>query len=164
MMLTRRTAFNKRVEQGGLIRCKKMKEIKFMLTVFVLTSAVLTAVSTSDYSWDLGSSKDWLSVGPVTHIGPYYFPNSDLPMGIQRFLNTHPIYMPLGYSNSYLTYNPMVPDKIGAHKQLGNQLLGYNDPYFYDPQAGLDRAIANHAFEKYLNNYYSKYGYYGSYP
>jgi len=135
-----------------------MKEIKFMLTIFVLASAIVTALGTDEDSWNLGSSDDWLST-PVKHIGPYYFPNSDLPTGTQRFLNTYPSYMPLGYSN----YNPVVLSGIGTYTPTSNYLLGYNNPYFYDPQAGLDRAVANHAFQKYLDNYYSRYGYYGSY-
>lgn len=139
-----------------------MKEIKFMLSIFVLASAMVTALGTDEDTWDLGSSDDWLST-PVKHIGPYYFPNSDLPTGTQRFLNTYPSYMPLGYSNYYQTYNPMVLSRIGAYTKTSNYLLGYSNPYFYNPQAGLDRAVANHAFQKYLDNYYSRYGYYGSY-
>jgi hypothetical protein len=120
--------------------------------------------ASSQELWNLGSPSDWLSVGPVTHIGPYYYPNSDLSIGTQRFLNTYPSYMPLGYSNYYQTYNPVVLGGIGTYTPPSNYLLGYNNPYFYDPQAGLDRAIANHAFQKSLDNYYSRYGYYGYYP
>jgi hypothetical protein len=136
-----------------------MKEIKLMLTLFMLASSMLTALSVSEDSWNLGSSDDWLSVGPVKHIGPYYYPNSDLSIGTQRFLNTHPSYMPLGYSSYYQTYNT-----TGTYILPANYMLRYNNPYFYDPQAGLDRAIANHAYQKFLNNYYSRYGYYGYYP
>ena len=134
----------------------RMKEINLMLTLFVLASATLMAIGAGQASWNLSSPDDWLSVGPVNHIGPYYIPNSDLPEGTQRFLNTYPSYMPLGY---YQTYNPVVLGRIGT----STPLLGYN-PYFFNPQAGLDQAVANHAFQKYLNNYYSKYGYYGLYP
>jgi hypothetical protein len=55
-----------------------MKDIKLMLTVFVLGLVMLTAIGVSQDSWNLGSSDDWLSTGPVYHIGPYYYPNSDL--------------------------------------------------------------------------------------
>jgi len=127
-----------------------MKEIKFMLTIFVLASAIGTALGTEEDTWNLGSSDDWLST-PVKHIGPYYFPNSDLPTGTQRFLNTYP------------SYSPVVLGGIGTYTPTSNYLVGYNNPYFYDPQAGLDRAVANHAFQKYLDNYYSRYGYYGNY-
>jgi hypothetical protein len=133
-----------------------MKEINLMLTLFVLASAMLTAVGASEDSWNLGSSDDWLSVGPVNHVGPYYYPNSDLPTGTQRFLNT--------YYNYYQTYNPVVLSRIGTYTLPSNYLPGYSNPYFYDPQAALDLAAANHAFQKSLNNYYSRYGYYGSYP
>ena len=159
MMPTRKTAFNIRVGQVGSIRCKKMKGIKLMLMVFLLASATLMAIGASQESWDLGSSEDWMSTGPVYHFGPYYYPNSDLSTGTQRFLNTYPNYIPLGYSNYYQTYNAP-----STYKLPSNYLLGYNNPYFYNPQAGLDRAIANHAYQKFLNNYYSKYGYYGNYP
>jgi hypothetical protein len=81
-----------------------------------------------------------MSVGPVYHFGPYYIPNSDLSTGTQRFLNTYPSYVPLGYSNYTPNYNP----------------------YIYDPQAELDLASANHAYQKFLTEYYSRYyGYYG---
>jgi hypothetical protein len=110
---------------------EKMKDIKSMLTVFVLASAMLTAIGASQDSWDLGSPGDWLSVGPVYHIGPYYYPNSDLSIGTQRFLNTYPSYTPFGYSNYYQNYNP----------------------YFYNPQAALDLAVANHAYQKSVTNY-----------
>ena len=120
----------------------KMKDIKLMLTVFVLASAMLTAIGASQDSWGLGSPGDWLSVGPVYHIGPYFVPNSDLSIGTQRFLNTYPSYAPFGYSNYYLNYNP----------------------YFYDPQGALDLAASNHAYQKFLTEYYIRYGYYGSYP
>jgi hypothetical protein len=145
MMSTRKAAFNNRVDE--VVPGARMKEIKILLTLVVLASSTLTAMGLDENTWALGSSDDWLSVGPVYHVGPYYFPNSDLPLGTQRFLNTYPSYVPLGYSSYYQT--------------LGR--LGYN-PYLYDPQAELELAAANHAFQKYLNNYYSKYGYYGIYP
>ena len=136
-----------------------MKDIKLMLSVSAFALVMLMAIGASQDSWDLASSEDWMSTGPVYHIGPYYYPNSDLSTGTQRFLNTYPSYMPLGYSNYYQTHNP-----IGTYTLAGNYILGYNNPYFYDPQAGLDRAIANHAYQKFLTNHYSRYGYYGYYP
>lgn len=145
----------------------KMKEIKLMLTVFVLASAMLTAIGASQDSWDLGSSDDWMSVGSVTHVGPYYYPNSDLSTGTQRFINTYPSYMSRGYSSYYQslirTGNQSLV-RIGNYTSPNNYLLGYNNPYFYDPQAGLTLAAAKHAFQKSLYNYYSKYGYYWSDP
>jgi hypothetical protein len=87
MMSTRKTAFNIRVsgiESGG-----KMREIKLMLSVFVLALVMLTSIGASQDSWNLGSSEDWLSTGPVYHFGPFYYPNSDLSLGMQRFLNTY---------------------------------------------------------------------------
>ncbi len=130
-----------------------MKEIKLMLSIFVLAYAMLTAIGTSQ-SWNLSSPDDWLSIGPVYHIGPFYYPNSDFPVGIQRFLNTYPS-MPLGYSNYYQPYDPW-----RTNISPSNYPLGYNNPYFYNPQSGLDRAIANHAYQKSLANYYSRYGAY----
>jgi hypothetical protein len=68
--------------------------------------------------------------------------------------------MPLGYSNYYQTYNP-----TGTYTPPSNYPQGYNNPYFYDPQAALDLAIANHAYQKSLTDYYNRYyGFYGSYP
>jgi len=73
----------------------KMKEIKLMLSTFALATVMLTAIGACHDSWNLGSSDDWLSSGPVYHNGPFYYPNSDLAVGTQQFLNTYPMYMPL---------------------------------------------------------------------
>jgi hypothetical protein len=155
MIDTRKTAFN--IWQDKWHQMIKMEKMKSMLTAFVLASAMLTAIGASEDSWDLGSSDDWMSTGPVYHSGPYYYPNSDLSTGTQRFLNTYPSYMPLSYSN----YNQKLV-RIGNYTSPNNYLQVYNNPYIYDPQASLDLAAANHAFQKSLNNYYSRYGYYGS--
>jgi hypothetical protein len=139
-----------------------MKEIKSMLYAFVLGLITLTAISASQESWNLGSSDDWLGTGPAYHVGPFYYPNSDLPIGTQQFLNTYPSYMPLGYPNYYQTYNPAVLNVTGPYTPPSNYLPGYNNPYFYDPQGELDLAISNHAYQKSLTNYYSRY--YRTYP
>jgi hypothetical protein len=142
-----------------------MSVIKFKLSVFVLALAMLTAIGASQDSWNLGSSDDWLSTGPVYHSGPFYYPNSDLPIGTQRFLNNYPGYIPPSYSNNYQTYNP----RTGTYTLPSNYMPsstyyypGYNNPYFYDPQYQLDLAIANHANQKFLANYYNSY--YWNYP
>jgi len=139
-----------------------MKEIKSMLFAFMLGLVMLTAIGASQESWNIGSSDDWLGTGPIYHIGPFYYPNSDLPIGTQQFLNTYPIYMPLGYSNYYQTYYPAALNVTGIYTPPSNYLPGYNNPYFYDPQGELDLAIANHAYQKSLNKYYNRY--YGTYP
>jgi hypothetical protein len=138
-----------------------MRVVKLKLPVFVLAIAMFASLGASQDSWNLGSSEDWLSTGPVYHSGPFYYPNSDLPIGTQRFLNTYPAYMPLGYSNYYLPYNPIFLNRTGIYTP-GNYPLGYNNPYFYDPQYELNLAIANHAYQKSLANYYAKY--YWTYP
>jgi hypothetical protein len=101
-----------------------MKNIKLMLSVFVLALVMLTAMGTSQDSWNLGSSDDWLSTGPVYHFGPFYYPNSDLPIGTQQFLNTYPSYMPLGYPNYYPTYYPIVLNGVGTYTPPSNYLQG----------------------------------------
>ena len=163
MMSTRKTAFN--IKVGDVVSGDKMKEIKLKLSLFALALVMLTAISASQETWNLGSSDDWLSAGPVYHTGPFYYPNSDLPIGTQQFLNAYPSYMPLGYPNYYPTYNPMVLNITGitgTYTPPSNYLPGYNNPYFYDPQGELDLASANHAYQKSLNNYYNRY--YGTYP
>jgi hypothetical protein len=50
----------------------------------------------------------------------------------------------------------------GTYTPLTNYLTGYNNPYIYNPQSALDLAVANHAYQKSLTNYYSSY--YGNYP
>ena len=51
-----------------------MREIESMLSVFLLANVMLTAIGASQDSWNLGSSDDWLSTGPVYHNGPFYYP------------------------------------------------------------------------------------------
>ena len=134
-----------------------MKNIKLLLTALLLGLGALTALGASVDSnlWDLGSSNDWLSTGPVYHTGPFFYPNSDLDLGTQRFLNTYPSYIPVGYSNYYQANKPVV---LGNHTPAINYLQGYNYPYYaYGPQAALDYAVANHQYQKYLNNYYNRY-------
>ena len=134
-----------------------MKNIKLLLAALLLGLGALTALGASVDSnlWDLGSKNDWLSVGPVYHTGPFFYPNSDLDLGTQRFLNTYPSYIPVGYSNYYATNKPVV---LGNYTPAFNYLQGYNYPYYvYGPQAALDYNVANHAYQKYLNNYYNRY-------
>ena len=144
-----------------------------MLTVLVFGLGVLTVLGASQDEnalWDLGSADDFLSSGPVYHSGPYFYPNSDLSLGTQRFLDNYPSNMPLGYSNNptynpnyNLAYNPAYkPVALGMYNSTSafNYMQGYRyNPYayYYDPQAALDYAIANHANQKYLNNYYNTY-------
>jgi hypothetical protein len=137
-----------------------MKKIKLMLSVSVLALSMLTALGASQDSWNLGSSDDWLSTGPVYHNGPFYYPNSDLPIGTQGFLDAYPGYP--GYSNYYQTYNPVVLNRTNTYTSLGNFPIGYNNPYFYDPQYQLDLASASHANQKFLTDYYNSH--YGTYP
>jgi hypothetical protein len=134
-----------------------MKAIKSMLTVLMLVIGALPILGASVDSnlWDLGSSNDWLSTGPVNHTGPFFYPNSDLDLGTQRFLNTYPSYIPIGYPNYYPTNKPVV---LGNYTPAINYLQGYNYPYYaQDPQAALDYSVANHQYQKYLNNYYNRY-------
>jgi hypothetical protein len=152
---TRKAAFNIRV--GEVDQVTKMKEIKLMLPTLALALVMLTAIGASQDFWNLGSSADWLSTGPVYHSGPFYYPNSDLPIGTQQFLNTYPIYMPFSYPNYYQTYNPTGLNGRGTYIPPSNYLQGYNNPYFYDPQGQLDLAIANHNYQKSLTNYYNRY-------
>lgn len=139
-----------------------MKDIKSMLYAFALGLTALTVIAASQ-EWNLGSSDDWLGSGPVYNIGPFYYPNSDLPLGTQQFLNTYntyPIYMPFSYPGYYSSYNPAVLNVTGTYTP-NYYLPGYN-PYYYDPQRELELAAANHAYEKALTNYSNRY--YGTYP
>lgn len=132
-----------------------MKDIKLLLTVLVLGLGTLAMLGASQDLWDLGAPNDWLSVGPVNHTGPFFYPNSDISLGTQRFLNTYPSYMSVGYSNYYPTRKPVA---LGNYTPAINYLQAYNNPYpVYDPQSALDYAVANHAYQKYLTNYYNRY-------
>jgi hypothetical protein len=62
-----------------------------------------------------------------------------------------------------------LPIVLGSNTLPGNYLPasasyypGYINPYNSNPQAALDLAIANHAYQKSLTNYYNRY--YGTYP
>ena len=73
------------------------------------------------------------------------------------------------YSNNYQTYNPAILNRAGTYTPPSNYLPtstyyppGSINPYLYDPQYELDLAIANHAYQKSLANYYSKI--YRTYP
>jgi hypothetical protein len=125
-----------------------MKNIKLLLAALLLGLGAFTMLGASVESnlWDLGTSNDWLSTGPVYHTGPFFYPNSDLNLGTQRFLNTYPSYIPVSYSNK--------PVALGNYTQATNYLQAY---YANDPQAELDYAAANHQYQKYLNNYYNRY-------
>ena len=92
---------------------------------------MLTVIGASQDAWNLGSSDDWLSTGPVYYNGPFYYPNSDLPIGTQQFLNTYPSYMPFGYPNYYQTYNPTALNGAGTYTLPSNYLQGYNNPHSY---------------------------------
>lgn len=92
---------------------------------YVLIFSLLIGIASSQGSWNLGSSEDWLSVGPVIHYGPYYYPNSDLPLETQRFLNTYPSYTPFYYSNYYPIYSP--------NYYLTYYPYYYPDYYYYYP-------------------------------
>ena len=110
MMSTRKIAFN--IGIRDVVKVTKMKDIRLMLTVLFFGLGVLTVLGASQDEnalWDLGSADDFLSSGPVYHSGPFFYPNSDLSLGTQRFLDNYPSYMPPGYSNypNYnLAYNP----------------------------------------------------------
>jgi hypothetical protein len=134
-----------------------MRVVKLKLPVYVLAIAILASLGASQDSWNLGSSEDRLSVGPVYYIGPFYYPN------------TYPAYMPIGYYQPYAlgNYNPYIHNPLykldlaaathSCQKSLANFTGKYRYPYPYDPQYELDLAAATHAYQKYLNNYYNKY-------
>jgi hypothetical protein len=135
-----------------------MRVGKLELSAFVLAIAMLTSLSASQGTWNLGSSEDWLSTGSVYHIGPFYYPTSDLPLATQQFLYTYPAYMPLGSSNYYQPYYPVYFNTTGSYP-TGIYHIGYYNPYLYNPQYELDLAAAAHAYQKSLANATGKYRY-----
>ena len=133
----------------------EMRVGKLELSAFVLAIAMLTSLSASQDTWNLGSSEDWLSTGAVYHIGPFYYPIGGLPLATQQFLDTYPGYMPLGY---YQPYYPVYPNTTGSYPS-GIYHIGYYNPYIYNPQFELDLAAATHAYQKSLANITGKYRY-----
>jgi hypothetical protein len=51
---------------------------------------------------------------------------------------------------------------VNTYTPPSNYPQGYTNPYYYNPQSQLDLAIANHAYQKSLTNYYNRL--YGTYP
>jgi hypothetical protein len=135
----------------------KMRTVNLKLSVSVLAMVILASLGASQDSWNLGSSEHWLGVGPVYHIGPFYYPN------------TYPAYMTIGYYQPYALgcynlylYDPQYELDLASathsyQKSLANFTGKYRYPYLYDPQFELDLAAATHAYQKSLDNYYNKY-------
>jgi len=97
--------------------------IKRRWYLLILSLSLLTGFVIGQESWALGSPEDWLSIGPVKHVGPYYYPNSDLPTGIQRFLTDYPGYTPIYYHNYYPTYGILPTDLLSILLSLLLSLL-----------------------------------------
>jgi hypothetical protein len=77
--------------------------MKRRLFILALLLSLLTGLAIAQ--WSLGGPGDWLSVGPIYHTGPYYYPHSDLPIGLQRFLADYPSYPSIYYPR----YPPIYP-------------------------------------------------------
>lgn len=68
---------------------------------------ILIGSASSQESWDLGSSQDWLSVGPIYHTGPYYYPDYYIPVYYPSYYPIyHPVYYPLYDTYNYPHYYP----------------------------------------------------------
>ena len=106
----------------------KMRMVNLKLPAFVLAIVILASLGSSQDSWNLGSSEDWLSVGPVYHIGPFYYPN------------TYPAYMPIGYYQPYALgyynpyfYNPQYElDLAAATHAYQKSLANYYNKYYWN--------------------------------
>lgn len=99
---------------------------------YILLFGLLIGIASSQDSWNLGSSEDWLSTGPIKHVGPYYIPNSDLPVGTQKYLNTYPGYMPFYYWYYYPAYSPYYY-QTPYRTQYPYYYPYYYYPYYYYP-------------------------------
>jgi hypothetical protein len=95
--------------------------MKRRLFILALLLSLLTGLAIGQ--WGLGGPGDWLSVGPIYHTGPYYYPNSDLPYGLQRFLADYPSYPSIYYPRYYPSYYPRYSPFYPAYDQ-------YYNPYF----------------------------------
>ncbi len=76
--------------------------------LILLLFGLLAGTASSQDSWNLGSSQDWLSVGPIYHTGPYYY-NYYYPSYYDYapvyYLDYYPTYYPTYYSTYYPVYN-----------------------------------------------------------
>ena len=87
---------------------------KLELSAFVIAITMLISLSASQDTWNLGSSEDWLSAGPIYHMGTSYYPINGLPLASQQFLITYPAYMPLGSPNYYQPNYPVYLNTTGV--------------------------------------------------
>lgn len=83
----------------------------------------------SSQLWDLGSPQDWLSVGPIYQVGPYYTPYSNIPTGPYVSPYTYPNvsqsygfqkFFSIDYSQYYsLPIGPVPTTHITAPQKYG---------------------------------------------
>jgi hypothetical protein len=88
-----------------------MKKL-WWLSLFLFS--LLIGPAYSQASWDLGSSQDWLSAGPIYHTGPYY-----------QYYSYYPSYTPTYYWNYYPHYYP------SYYPVYNTYYYPYNFPYYY---------------------------------
>ncbi len=98
----------------------------------LLLFGLLIGSASSQESWDLGSSQDWLSSGPIYHTGPYYYPGYYMPIYyIEYYPNYYPSYYPVYYPIYDVYYPPYYPRhyKNFDHFPLGSfgEFHGGND-------------------------------------
>jgi hypothetical protein len=95
---------------------------KYLWLVFI---GLLMGVSTGEDLWDLGSSQDWLSAGPVyAHSAYRYNPYYGQPSGFADFYSLDyalPYYSPYYYMPYYAAY--YAPD------YMPYWYLSYPEPY-----------------------------------
>lgn len=92
--------------------------IKLWCLSLILFGLLAGSASSQD-SWDLGSSQDWLSVGPIYHTGPYYYPDYYMPVYYSSY---YPIYYPVYYPIYSTYYSPDYYPR--HHKNFGHFPLG----------------------------------------
>ncbi|MDM7912109.1 MAG: hypothetical protein QUS09_03340 [Methanotrichaceae archaeon] len=114
--------------------------IKLLYLLLLLLSIALEPAACQEF-WNLGSSQDWLSAGPIYstssyytspyYTGPYYYyPYSGIPSGFTDFYFADYAYRPYYYGPYWdYTYSwpylygysaelPASPWLVGAHRDL----------------------------------------------
>jgi hypothetical protein len=101
-----------------------------LMCIFILLLGIALEPAACQELWDLGSSQDWLSAGPIYATSPYYvspyytgpyyyyYPYSGIPSGFTDFYFADYAYRPYYYGPYWdYTYSwPYLYD--GAHRDL----------------------------------------------
>jgi hypothetical protein len=80
-----------------------MKKLWFLS---ILSLGLLIGCAFGQDLLDLGSPRDWLSIGPIYHTGSYYYPNY-MSYTPNYYTSYYPMYYPIYNTYYYPQYYPI---------------------------------------------------------